>query len=138
MLKNKGIVKEFRLKTKEEKVLTKMVMFLGEKYGLDYKITSLPTGNFVYLHDDVVGMLVTITKVKKYRCIKIEQLEVIEMLRGKGIGTSIINDLKEIADFENVKLGLWCEKNNKKLFNFYSRLGFKYITTVDDDWLEYN
>ena len=58
--------------------------------------------------------------------------------RNKGICTNLINTMKNTVLENDATLGLWCEINNKKLFNFYSRRGFKYIETLNDDWLEFN
>lgn len=126
------------MRTIEEKAIIKATIIISKLYNCKHSIISLSNGNFIYVRNKKFDLLMTVCETNKTSCIKIEEFRVEEKYRNKGICTDILDILKNVALRENVKLGLWCDKDNKKLFNFYSRRGFKYIETLNDDWLEYN
>ena len=126
------------MRSNEERALIKATILISKIYSCQHSIISLANGNLIYIRNEKFDLLMTVCETDKTMCIKIEEFRVDERYRNQGICTDILELLKEIAIREDVKLGLWCEKDNKKLFNFYSRRGFKYIETVKDDWLEYN
>ena len=126
------------LNSKEEKVVVIIAKEIVNKFNCECTLIQLNGDNYLYLYNKKINILINVCDTNKKRCIKIEQIEIDEKHRNKGICTNIINTMKMIALKYDVTLGLWCELDNKKLFNFYSRLGFKYIETLKDDWLEFN
>ena len=85
-----------------------------------------------------IDLLLTICYTDGEKCIKIEEVIIDTVYRKKGIYTEMINIMKGIALDHNVKVGLWSKIDNKRLFDFYIRLGFKHVETLDDYWLEFN
>lgn len=124
--------------TREQKVAILIIEYIGRKYDCKIELIELKGDTFLFAHNNKVNLLITVCETNKTRCIKIEEIFIEKLYRNKGICTDLINTIKEFSNTYNVKIGLWCEANNKKLFNYYSRLGFRYIETLKDDWLEYN
>ena len=122
--------------TNEQEVAVNLAIYLAKVYDAELKLVELEGDKFVYVGNSLFATLINVCELKKGNCIKIEQL--ISKDKGTRLLTDVMKSIIEIADIEKVKLGLWCEKDNKELFNLYSRLGFKYIETINDDWLEYN
>ena len=124
--------------SKEEKVAIMIAREIVSKFNCECSLTRINGNNYLYLFNKHIDLLLTVCDTNIKKTIKIEELLIKEKDRNKGIGTGIINTMKCVALKYDATLGLWCELNNKRLFNFYSRLGFKYIETLDDDWLEFN
>lgn len=122
----------------EQEVAFNMAVYLAKTYDAKIKFVQLEEDRFIYIGNHKLDILLTVCETDKAKCIKIEEINIKKIYRGAGLFTSIMKSIINISDIEKVKLGLWCEKDNKRLFNFYSRLGFKYIETFKDDWLEYN
>lgn len=127
-----------KLKSKEEKIIKKAAIYIAKMYKAKCEYVITNGNSYIYINNDKFDLLMTVCKTNKKKCIKIEEILVERKYRGKGICTELLTTLQAIAKKEGITLGLWCEENNKKLFNFYSRLGFKYIETLNDDWLEFN
>lgn len=124
-------------KTVDENTVLRMAKYIARKYDCVCDFVELEDGTFLYIHNKAINLLITITSVRNDRdCIKLEEIMIEEEFRGKGLGTKVVKDLIELSKAKGVRLGLWCDRNNKRLFNYYSRLGFKYMETLDDDWLE--
>ena len=124
--------------SREQKVAIIVARYISEKYKCKVQPVKFNGDTFLYIHNRKLNLLITVCNTNKGRCIKIEEISIEKPYRNKGPCTDLINSIKEVSDEYGVTLGLWCEFDNKKLFNFYSRMGFKYIETINDDWLEYN
>jgi len=126
------------LRSKEEKVAIILAKEIVDKYNCECKVIQDKGNNYLYLFSKKIDVLLTVCNTNKKRVIKVEEILIDKKYRNKGICTNLINTMKNIVLENDATLGLWCEINNKKLFNFYSRMGFKYIETLNDDWLEFN
>lgn len=104
----------------------KMIPFEHEKNHL----IAIDTDKFV--------MALTICDTDKRRCIKIEEILVNEGFRNLGIATDVLKTFMKYAKELNVAVGLWCKKENKIGYEFYKKLGFNHVDTINDYWFEYN
>ena len=123
---------------KEQEVALKLGVFLAKNFKGECNLVGIEGDTFVNVSSKHFELLFTVCDTNKKTCIKIEEILVKKPYRNKGLCTEIMKTIKTVAKIEQITIGLWCDKNNKRLFNFYSRLGFRYIETLDDDWLEYN
>lgn len=126
------------LRSREEKVAIILAKEIVDKYSCECKVIQDKGNNYLYLFNKKIDVLLTVCNTNKKRVIKVEEILINKKYRNKGICTNLINTMKNIVLENDVTLGLWCELDNKKLFNFYSRMGFKYVETLNDDWLEFN
>ena len=125
-------------KSKEEKVAVIIAKKIAEELNCECVLVEHRGNNFLYVYNEKINILMTVCNTNKKKVIKIEEILIDSKYRNKGVGTMILKIMKIAALENNITLGLWCELNNKKLFNFYSILCFKYIETLEDDWLEFN
>lgn len=125
-------------KRKEEVAAVKIGLYLQSEHKCECRFVEEGSDTFLYIYNDKFDLLITVCNTNKKKCVKIENILVNEEFRGNGIFTNLIETLTCIAKIEDVTLGLWCEKDRSRLFNFYTRSGFKFIETVNDHWLEYN
>lgn len=124
-----------------KKALMILMKFLCKEYNAEHRFIEMqPRGNFVWIECDKFDLVLTITNAyENMECLKIEELRVNEKYRNQGIGTHLLNIIKEISDVTNkAKVGFWVDIDNKRLQNFYERLGFVHKETIDDMWYEYN
>lgn len=132
------IFKEKNKQSKEEQVAIKISLVIAKELKAEAKVIVDKGNSYIYISNKKFDLLINTCLTNKKRVVKIEEILVGEAYRGKGICTKIINIIEDICKKEDVTVGLWCRKDNKRNFNYYSRLGFKYIETVNDDWLEFN
>lgn len=126
-------------KCKEEIVVYKMARFICKEYNAVALMVELEGEGFIMINNDIFTLLLTVCETGNgKKCIKLEEARVKEEYRGKGVYTVLLQDLKMITKIENVKLGLWCEKTNNRLFKYYQNVGFVHTDTLRDYWLEYN
>ena len=124
--------------SREEKVAVIIAKKISDKYKCKCKIKEFNGNNYLYLFNKKIDLLITVCDTNKKKCIKIEEILIGEKYRNKGICTKIIQTIKSVALEYNVTVGLWCKKDNNKLFKFYNKLGFKHVETIIDNWLEFN
>lgn len=130
-------VRQNKVKKEKEAVL-KACMEIGKKYKGHVGHLKYGIDKFVIVEAKEFTILVTICKSNDKFCVKLEGILVEEDHRGKGIGTDIINIMKSVCKDKGCTLGLWCRLEDKRGFDYYTRLGFKHTETLKDKWLEYN
>lgn len=106
-------------------------------YGSKTGIIENENGVFVMSDGKAVSVLFTICETNKTVCIKLEEIYVEKGFRNKGLGTNTIKIIQGIVRKHRCIIGLWCDKNNKILNQWYKKLGFKFIEQLDDNWYEY-
>lgn len=125
-------------RSKEEYVAMGIALYFKKEYGCGVRYVQEGVDSYIYIYNEEFDLLITVCNASNGKCIKIEDIVIEEPFRNKGVLKGLLNILKGIADEQSVKLGLWCELNNKRLFDFYIKSGFKYVETLDDHWLCYN
>lgn len=125
-------------KSKEEKACFEMAMEIMAKFNCDCNFAKHNNNNYLYLCNPYIDILLTTCETNTKQCVKVEEVLIKEEYRNKGLGTELYNTMKSIALKFDVNLGLWCDLDNNRLFNYYTRLGFKHIETLNDKWLEFN
>ncbi|MCF0125585.1 MAG: GNAT family N-acetyltransferase [Clostridia bacterium] len=97
-------------------------MFGYSKFLCDEAYSDEKTSwNYIILNDKIVGILGI---SRKDTDLRIKFIEIHNKLRGKGIGTQVIEFLKS---FEGIKTITLYPKNSEIAENFYRPLGFEYI-----------
>lgn len=94
--------------------------------------------HLIAIDADKFLVVLTICDTDKRRCIKIEEILVNEEFRNLGIATDVLKTFMRYAKELNVAVGLWCKKENKIGYEFYKKLGFNHVDTINDYWFEYN
>lgn len=140
-MKKKTNKEHQNLQDNEKTALFNMLEIFKDKYKIDARyIKEKQTNNtFIWVACDDFDIVFTICTARgSDKCIKIEELVINPNMRGKGIGTNILEIIKTACDNDNAKVGFWVKKDNIKLQNYYKKLGFKQMETLDDIWFEYN
>lgn len=122
----------------EKMATTKASIKIATKYSGKLIPFEHEGNNLLIIDANKFMVAVTICDTNKRKCIKIEEILVNEEYRNEGIGSDILKTYMNTAKEFNVAVGLWCEKDNKKGYEFYKKIGFKHIETTKDYWFEYN
>ena len=76
----------------------------------------------VIINDSIAGIFL----VRNFEDgVLIDEIYLYDEYRNKGIGTNLINSVK------NKNVYLWVYKNNEKAINLYTKLGFKVIDETE-------
>lgn len=120
--------------------LNKFIYHLEKNYEGNFTIVPSQAGGRVAIVT-CNRFAVAITICQGYRdkwCIKLEEIIVHEEYRKQGVASEVLENLKQMANIEKVKVGLWVRKDRKDLLKFYLKRGFIVKEIIDDIWLEYN
>lgn len=126
----------------EQKTVETLLIYLEnlqEKHNCDlYSMNTNTSGEVIVATCPEFRVILTTCKdFKDQWCIKLEELYIHPDLRGKGIGTYLINGLKILSSKDKVTVGVWVEDNRWDLVSYYTERGFEIKCKPKDFWLEY-
>lgn len=133
----KTFITKMRTENNEQKVAKDIVLFLSNKYHAKVLPFQRSNNNYLIVSNNKFNIVITVCNTDKHRVIKIEEILIEKEYRNKGLGTEILKDIMKISKDNNCITGLWCEINNKRGFDYYSKLGFKLVNKRNDYWFEY-
>lgn len=118
------------------KALNVLNTYLTQQHKMRSHILSRGGDECLLLENGIQAIALTTCNVPHHKdsILKIEDYEVSEGHRNKGLGTNMMNIITYVSDNVNTIVGLWSEEHN---IPFYEKFGFKVITKKKDYWLEY-
>lgn len=123
--------------TREELVAKNLATHMNNEFFTKAEYIVHMNNVYIHLSNNKINLVYTVCNTDYGKRIKIEDVLVKHEYRNKGYGTKIIKAFIAYVRKHNCITGLWCELDNDRLFNYYTRLGFNHITTRNDKWLEY-
>jgi GNAT superfamily N-acetyltransferase len=125
----KGIITDDQISFMLENMYSETALRQQFDYGMKFLISERdgqPTGFAAYSIEDAVK-----------RIFKLHKLYILPSEQGKGTGKQLIELIERLAISENgIILELNVNRNNQA-FEFYKKLGFKVIKTVDIPYHQY-
>nr|WP_221377720.1 GNAT family N-acetyltransferase [Actinoplanes polyasparticus] len=86
----------------------------------------------ILLDDEVVGRL---RVVRRESALQLAGIQLLPSVQGRGIGTSIIRGLQDVAAREGIPLLIGVEKDNPRARRLYERLGCRLESESDEEFL---
>ena len=126
--------------------------YLEKTYFPDKLVKSLQKENNIYLLAYIDGQALGFAKIKKYSLnehiesvsqMELQKIYVLQECHGKGIGTALLNEVKNIAR-EVYPDYIWLDTHisNEKAIRLYEKNGFKkvgkYFFTIGSQTFEYH
>ena len=124
---------------KASESLNEFIGYLAVEHGCTYRPINVPVGGTaMVMENSDFRIVLTICEnhIGKW-VLKVEDIRVNPELRGHGVGTFLIDNLKILSDSKNVPIGLWVKEDRLDLVGFYHRRGFKIQFRNRDFWMEY-
>lgn len=91
----------------------------------------------LFVIQDNIKMHLSLEKIEKEVILKIEELEVTE--KNNGLGSLILFIITSCMQLSKTKIGLWTVPGNEVVENWYKKLGFVEIRTLEKNkhkWFE--
>lgn len=122
----------------EQEAAKEIAVILSMRCNAGLKYVKFEGQGLLHVHNDIFDIVFTVCKTNKKHCIKIEEIIVQESAREQGICTNILSIFKDVATQRGCSVGLWCKKDDKKNYDYYTKQGFIHVETLNDNWLEFN
>lgn len=125
--------------SKEQEAIRDIKLAFGTIHGMNSQVVKVFGQSMLLFEIKEFSLVITTCNASDDKnvermCVKVEDFLVEPEYRGQGIGTYVIQILKDICALNDCTLGLWAEKDK---VSWYEKLGFKFIEKKRDYWMEY-